>query len=108
MYAIIRDRGNQYKVAAGDVLDVDLLPKVQTGDSIEFADVLLTSDGEGGVRLGEPCLSDVKVTGEVMLPIFKGKKIDVVHFRRRKDSMDKKGHRQQYTRIKISSIETAA
>ena len=108
MYAIIRDRGNQYKVTAGDVVDVDLMDNVQAGDPVSFKDVLLTSDAQGEVRLGEPSLTDVTVSGEILLPVAKGKKIDVVHFRRRKDSMDKKGHRQKYTRVKISSIETAA
>jgi len=104
MYAIIRDRGKQYKVSEGEVLDLDLLPAATAGDAIEFKDVLLTSNGEGQVQVGEPTLS-VKVTGTVVTPLVKGKKIDVVHFRRRKDSMDKKGHRQPFTRIKIDKIE---
>lgn len=106
MYAIVRDRGNQYKVSPGDVVQIDLLT-AQDGDSITFDDVLLTSNGDGAVQVGEPRVSGAKVTATVVEACAKGEKIDVVHFRRRKDSMSKTGHRQKYTRVKIDGIEGA-
>ena len=105
MYAIIRDRGKQYRAAEGEIVQLDLMPKLGKGDAVEFKEVLLTSDGAGTVSVGEPVLEGVTVTGEVVDPVFKGKKIDVVHFRRRKDSMSKVGHRQRYTRVKIQKIQ---
>lgn len=105
MYAIIRDRGNQYRVAEGEVVALDLLSTANTGDAIEFNDVLLTSNGDGDVSVGTPTVAGATVTGEVVEAVAKGQKIDVVHFRRRKDSMSKTGHRQKYTKVKINSIQ---
>ena len=107
MYAIIRDRGKQYRVAEGEVVDVDLMPDVNDGDSVEFKDVLLASNGEGQTSVGEPTVPGASVSAQIVGARVKGKKIDVVHFRRRKDSMDKTGHRQPYTRVKIGKIEAA-
>lgn len=104
MYAIIRDRGNQYKVSPGDVVQIDLLD-ANEGEGITFDDVLLTSNGDA-VQVGEPRVSGAKVSATVVGQA-KGEKIDVVHFRRRKDSMSKTGHRQKYTRVKIDGIEGA-
>lgn len=105
MQAIIRDRGKQYKVSEGEVIDFDLMEGVEDGQNVEFADVLLTSDGDGAVSVGTPTVAGATVSGEVVGAMVKGKKIDVVHFRRRKDSMDRTGHRQKYTRVKISTIQ---
>lgn len=106
MYAIIRDRGNQYKVSPGDVVQIDLLDNAKEGEAITFEDVLLTSNGEGAVQVGEPRVNGAKVSATVV-GMTKGEKIDVVHFRRRKDSMSKIGHRQKFTRVKIDGIEGA-
>lgn len=106
MYAIIRDRGgNQYRAEEGKLLQIDLMADATAGQSVEFTDVLLTSDGAGQVKVGKPTVSGAKVTATVVNPSFKGKKIDVVHFRRRKDSMTMVGHRQRYTHVKIEKIE---
>jgi large subunit ribosomal protein L21 len=105
MYAVIRDRGKQYVVRPGEQVQIDLIDGKGKGDAIEFKDVLLTSNGEGDVKVGEPTLDGAVVTGEVVDPMFKGPKIDVVHFRRRKSSMTKVGHRQKYCHVKISDIK---
>jgi large subunit ribosomal protein L21 len=104
MIAIIRDRGQQYKVAAGDVVQIDLLAGAEDGAEIQFDDVLLTSDGVGAVQVGAPKVDGASVSATVVKSVHKGQKIDVVHFRRRKDSMSKIGHRQRYTHIKINQI----
>ena len=105
MYAIIRDRGNQYRVAEGEVVQLDLLAAANNGDAIEFNEVLLTSNGAGEVSVGTPTVAGALVSGEIVEAVLKGKKIDVVHFRRRKDSMSKVGHRQKYTKVKINKIQ---
>lgn len=103
MYAIIRDRGKQYKVAPGLVVELDLIDGAAEGASVQF-EVLLTSNGEGQVSVGEPTVAGASVSGTIVKPLHKGQKIDVVHFRRRKDSMTKIGHRQKYTHVKIDAI----
>ena len=104
-YAIIKDRGRQYQVSIGDVLDIDLMADVKQQAEITFKDVLLTSDGQGQVRVGEPVVSGASVKASVVEPLVRGEKIDVVHFRAKKDSSDKNGHRQPFTRIKIDTIQ---
>ena len=103
MYAIIRDRGKQYKVAQGDVVELDYMDGSAEGAAVQF-EVLLTSDSEGGVKVGEPVVAAASVSATVIKPLHKGEKIDVVHFRRRKDSMTKTGHRQKFTHVKIDTI----
>jgi large subunit ribosomal protein L21 len=105
MYAIIRDRGQQHRVVEGETVQVDLLPDVKDGQTVEFNEVLLTSNGEGDVKVGTPTVAGASVSASVVDAAFKGKKIDVVHFRRRKDSMTKTGHRQRYTHVKIDKIQ---
>lgn len=104
MYAIIVDGGRQYKVEEGQELDVDYrdAPK---GESLTFDRVLAVS-GEGGLRLGSPAVEGATVSAEV-LGINQGEKLVVQKLRRRKNSRRKTGHRQLYTRVKISKIEGA-
>ena len=104
MYAIIRDRGNQYRVSEGEVVELDLMANSTNGDTLTF-EVLLTSDGAGTVSVGAPLVEGASVSAEVVEATVKGKKIDVVHFRRRKDSMSKVGHRQKFTHVKIQNIQ---
>lgn len=101
MYAVIDDRGNQIKVAAGEVLDIDLLGE-EAGSEIVFDRVLLYSD-DSGVKVGKPTVEGVEVVAEVVGDV-KGKKIYGVSFRRRKNSKVRKGHRQKYSRIRIKEI----
>tara|TARA_R110002072_G_scaffold1301_1_gene10605 strand:+ start:1430 stop:1750 length:321 start_codon:yes stop_codon:yes gene_type:complete len=103
MYAIIRDRGKQYKVAQGEVVEIDYMDAVTEGSALQF-EVLMTSDGEGAVKVGEPLVASASVSATIIKPLHKGEKIDVVHFRRRKDSMTKTGHRQKFTHVKIDAI----
>jgi len=101
MYAIIRDRGREFKVSEGNVIKIDRI-QVQEGDSIEFDEVLLYS-GEEGMEVGQPLVSGASVTGEI-LGEAKSAKTVALKFRRRKDSRTKKGHRQKFTSIKITAI----
>ncbi|MEI7644671.1 MAG: 50S ribosomal protein L21 [Chloroflexales bacterium] len=101
MYAIIRDRGMQYRVEKGQVVNIDLLD-AEPGSQIELGEVLLIGDGET-VQVGAPLVSGAVVKAEV-LGVKKGEKIIVFRYRNKKRYRRRTGHRQHYTSIKISDI----
>ena len=100
MYAIVTTGGKQYKVAQGDVIDVEKLD-VQPGDKVEL-DVLLLNDGENTV-VDAATLAEKKVTAEV-LEQFKGEKKLVFKFKKRKRYHRTKGHRQNLTKLQVVEI----
>lgn len=102
MYAIIDDKGRQYTVRKGDLVDVDLkgAPEQQ---SITFDRVLMVR-GDGGVKVGTPTVAGAKVVATVVGEV-KGKKLIIRKYRRRKNYRRKQGHRQHFTRVRIESIE---
>ena len=102
MYAIISDRNNQATVRVGDVVLCDLMD-AESGTEITFDNVLLVGD-EGEVKVGKPSLDGVTVKGEV-LGLARGEKLIVFRFKRRKNIRRKNGHRQSYTRVRITSID---
>ncbi len=104
MYAIIADGGRQFKVEEGTELEIDYrdLPK---GELIEFDRVLAVSKDDG-FQVGRPTIDGASVKAEV-LNLTQGPKLTVQKFRRRKNSKRRTGHRQMYTRIRISKIETS-
>jgi large subunit ribosomal protein L21 len=109
VYAIFRDRGKQYKARQGEELDLDLRAGAKDGEAVTFDEVLLTSSEDGAkISVGTPKVAGAKVTATVLKADFKGKKLDIVHFRAKKDSMNMRGHRQRYTRIKVEKIEAGA
>ncbi|MDD3342849.1 MAG: 50S ribosomal protein L21 [Sulfurospirillaceae bacterium] len=101
MYAIIKNGGKQYKVQAGDYLNVDRLD-AQPKEKIEVTEVLAINDGE--LKVGTPFVNGAVVELEV---VTEGKDKKVISFkkRRRKDSKVKRGFRRQYTRVKVISIK---
>jgi large subunit ribosomal protein L21 len=101
VYAIIRDRGMQYRVEKGQVVNIDLL-EVEAGSQIELNEVLLIGDGDV-VQVGAPLVSGAVVRAEV-LGVKKGEKIVVFRYRNKKRYRRRTGHRQRYTEIKISDI----
>ena len=103
MYAIVKDRGKQYKVRAGERHLIDLKSDAQIGQILEFNDVLVCSNEEGTTTFGTPASKNAKVIAEVE-GIKKGVKCMTIKFRRRKESLTRKGHREKYTRIKIKEI----
>lgn len=102
MYAIIATGGKQYKVAEGEALQIEKL-KAEVGSQVEFEQVLMLVDGEK-IYIGTPYLTGKKVIGEVIAQ-GRGKKIDIIKFRRRKHYMRHQGHRQSFTEIKIKTIK---
>ncbi len=102
MYAIILDGGRQYKVEQGQRLDIDLRAELNSGDTVEF-DQVLAIGGDEGLQLGSPNISGAKVSAKV-IGVEKGDKVFVEKFRRRKNYHRRNGHRQKYTRVEISEI----
>lgn len=102
MYAVIKTGGRQYRVAQGDIVRVERLAG-QVGDQVSLDQVLLLG-GNGEVKIGTPTLPDVKVTAEILEQGL-AKKIIVFKKKRRKSYSRKRGHRQQFTAIKIMEIQ---
>jgi large subunit ribosomal protein L21 len=102
MYAICAIAGKQYRVAVNDLFDVDRLD-VPVGETVEFNDVLLFARDDGEVRVGSPYLDDIAVVARIA-EHGKDKKIIVFKSKRRKGYRRKRGHRQQYTRLRIEEI----
>ena len=104
MYAVIETGGKQYRVEPGQTVVVEKL-QGNEGEQVAFERVLLVSSGDGAdVKIGQPVVSGAKVTGEIVEHGL-GDKLIVFKFRRRKNYVRKNGHRQQYTAVKINSIE---
>jgi large subunit ribosomal protein L21 len=98
MYAVIRAGGKQYRVAPGDVIRVE---KVDGTDGrVEFSDVLAVSTEAGAVV---PAGAGASVTAEVVEQ-GRGDKILVFHFKRKKQYKKLRGHRQDYTAVRITEI----
>ncbi len=98
MYAVIRAGGKQYRVAPGDVIRMET-QKDKDG-RVEFGDVLAVSAEAGSVL---PAGSGALVTGEVVEQ-GRGEKILVFHYKRKKQYKKLRGHRQDYTAVRITEI----
>src|SRR3990172_11381981 len=103
MYAIIKDRGKQYKVRDGERHLIDLKADAKVGETMEFNDVLVYSNEQDNANFGSAANKNAKVIAEVE-GMKKGVKSMTIKFRRRKESMTRRGHREKYTRIKIKEI----
>ena len=103
MYAIIEDGGRQFKVEEGLELVVDFKEEWKPDAEITF-DTVLMVNSEDGIEIGQPTVSGAKVTAQVIDDV-QGKKLTIRWFRRRKNSRKKVGHRQIYTKVKITKIE---
>ena len=101
MYAIIRDRGTQYRVEEGQVVQVALLDS-EPGSQIELGEVLLIGGGDQ-TKVGAPLVEGAKVLAKVVGNV-KGDKIIVFKYKNKKRYRRRTGHRQQYTNIAISQI----
>lgn len=100
MYAIIATGGKQYKVAEGDVLNVEKLG-AEAGETVTFENVLVVNNGS--VQVGNPTIDGATVSATVVGNV-KGKKVIVYKYKRKTGYHNKNGHRQQYTRVKIDKI----
>jgi large subunit ribosomal protein L21 len=103
MFAVIKTGGKQYRVAADSVIEIATLAG-EPGSTHTFGEVILFGDGEGATQVGAPTLSGVTVTGEV-LRHARGPKVIAFKKRRRQNSRRKRGHRQDFTVVRITGIE---
>lgn len=101
MYAIIETGGKQYRVEKDDVIDVELLEN-EKGGKIVFKNVLFLNNGSAS-KVGTPYVSKSSVTGELVDQV-KGPKVIAFKYKRRKGIRRKVGHRQKYSRVKITEI----
>jgi len=101
MYAIIRTGGKQYRVAAGDSVEVEKL-EGSVGDSITLDDVLLIAAGDT-VQVGTPRVAGASVTAKITGQ-YRGNKIMVFKYRPKKRIRVRRGHRQYLTRLQIQSV----
>jgi large subunit ribosomal protein L21 len=104
MYAVIKTGGKQYRVVENDVLEIEKVLG-DAGATVEFTEVLLVGEGES-VKVGKPSLSGAKVVAE-LVEHTRGPKLIAFKKRRRKNSRRKKGHRQDLSRVRITSITAA-
>ena len=102
MYAIVRAGGRQEKVAVGDVVQIDKIDG-EPGSSITFP-ALLVVDGEA-VTSDPKALAGITVTAEVVGAI-KGPKITIMKFKNKTGYRKRQGHRQKYTEVKVTGINT--
>ena len=100
MFAVIRTGGKQYKVVKDDVISIEKLDG-DAGSAVTFGEVLML--GGEAVKAGAPLVSGASVSAEI-LEQGKGEKVIAFKKRRRKDSRKKRGHRQCFTKVKITDI----
>ncbi len=102
MYAVINTGGKQLRVSPGESVRCEKIPG-EIGEAISFDKVLLTSDGEE-ISIGKPYLES-KVTGHIIRQ-GKSRKVVVFKYKKRKGYRRKRGHRQDFTLVKIDGIDS--
>ncbi|MGY2046934.1 50S ribosomal protein L21 [Methylobacterium sp. JK268] len=105
MFAVIKTGGKQYRVAANDVITIAKL-EGEAGTSVTFGEVLLFANGEGATKVGAPTVSGVSVAGEIVAQ-KRGPKVIAFKKRRRQNSRRKRGHRQDFTVVRVTGISAA-
>ena len=101
MYAIMANGGKQYKVAEGDVVQLEKI-SADIGQTIDFSEVIMISDGDDQT-VGTPYVDGASVSGEVV-DQARAKKVGILKFKRRKHHMKRMGHRQHYTAVRVTKI----
>jgi large subunit ribosomal protein L21 len=104
MFAVIKTGGKQYRVAADEILEVEKLAG-QAGDKVTFDEVLMLAGEE--LKLGTPLVSGATVLAEIVEQ-KRGRKVIIFKKRRRQNSRRKNGHRQEFTLVRITDIQTDA
>jgi len=101
MYAVIRSGGKQYRVAPGQTIRLEKVAG-EVGSRVQLGDVLLV-ENDGKVQVGNPVVANAKIEATV-LEHDRTKKIIVFKKKRKKQYRRTKGHRQDYTAVRIESI----
>jgi large subunit ribosomal protein L21 len=102
MFAVIKTGGKQFRVAANDVVTLPKLD-IEAGGTVTF-ETVLTLSHEGGIEVGAPSVAGAIVTGEVVEQT-RGDKVIAFKKRRRQNSRRKRGHRQDYTVVRIGGFQ---
>ena len=102
MYAIIETGSKQYKVAVGDIIEVEKLG-LEAGAEVTFDQVLAVAGDDGKLNIGTPMVDGAKVSAKV-LDEFRAKKVVAFKMKRRKGYRRTIGHRQTLTRVEITAI----
>jgi len=102
MYAIFESGGRQYWAEPEEIIRVDSLG-LAAGDKVEFDRVLVLRNEDEDMQIGRPYIDGAKVVATVVAQ-GRGKKIRVFTYKAKKHSKRNKGHRQDYTAIKVEEI----
>lgn len=106
MFAVLKTGGKQYKVSAGDEIEIEKL-EAEPGAAVEFAEVLMLGGEDGAVTIGAPLIDGAVVKAEVLEQFRGPKTISFKRRRRKHSSARKKGHRQHLTRVRVTEIASA-
>ncbi len=101
MYAVIKSGGKQHRVEPGEVLALEKLD-AEAGETVSFDEVMMIGEG-ADVKIGAPFVEGGKVAAEVV-EHGRADKITIIKMRRRKHYRRQAGHRQAYTKVKITEI----
>ena len=104
MYAIIETGGKQYRVETGSLVQVESLPG-EVGGTIELSQVRLVHS-DTGIAVGQPLVKGATVKAEI-LGQGRTRSITIFKKQRRKNYRRTNGHRQGFTKLRITGIETA-
>jgi len=103
MYAIVEINGQQFKVKEGTKLFVHHMKNVEEGATVEIEKVLLVANDDA-VTVGAPTVEGAKVVLEVLKPLVKGDKVLVFKMKPHKDEPKHRGHRTQFTEVKVKQV----
>ncbi len=103
MYAVIKTGGKQYRVSEGSTLKVEKIDAAE-GENVELDKVLIIANGDD-VTVGRPYVEGGKVTATVKSH-GRGPKVRIIKFRRRKHHLKRQGHRQSFTELVVTGINT--
>ncbi len=101
MYAVIATGGKQFKVQEQDIATMERL-EGEAGAKVSFTEVLAVGEG-ANLKMGSPLVEGAKVEGEIVEQL-RGPKLIAFKMKRRKGYRRRKGHRQELTKVKITSI----
>lgn len=101
--AVIETGGKQYKVAEGQTIKIEKINK-NAGDKAIFDKVLLTANADGtSVNIGAPYIEGATVEADV-IEEARDRKVEIVKYKRKTRYRRRQGHRQEYTKVKISKV----
>ena len=103
MFAVFESGGKQHRVSQGEVVRLERLPG-DPGAAVEFDKVVLIGEGDK-LTVGKPYVAGGRVKAEVVAQ-DRGAKIKLIKFRRRKHYMRRGSHRQLFTDVRITGIES--